>query len=414
MDLRRRLARLDRLTRKSPAAANADPSTVLGPSAEPRARLAVGLGLQPVGGTGSVYTRRRQEDLPPPDRGCADLAGLFTRPPEGDLTHGDLLFLDTETTGLAGGTGTLAFLVGLAWWEGRRLVVEQVLMTDPDGERDLLDRVSSAARGHRAVVTYNGAAFDLPLLRTRAICNRLRGLVDHLAGLDMVVPARRLWRRCLPDCRQQTLETHVCGLDARCADIPGRDIPAAWFAFLRGEDAGGMAGILEHNLLDMRGMAILWDRILGLRDVADAGPGTAGDAMAWTRCWSLARVALTRGHREVAGRWLRCAVDGWARDRSGHEVPDADATLSAFLRDGVRICKRLRDWKLLADLLAAGLAARPGDAGLHREAAILYEHRVRDLDTALMHALQCGEQRRVTRLRTRLDKQGQAERRGSS
>lgn len=414
MDLRRRLARLDRLTRKSPAAAPEGPVAGTVPPADSRTQLAAGLGLKPTGRTGSVYTRRRQEDLPPPDRGCADLAGLFTRLPAGELAHGDLLFLDTETTGLAGGTGTLAFLVGLAWWEGSRLVIEQVLMTDPDGERDLLALVASAARGRRAVVTYNGAAFDLPLLRTRAICNRLRGLVDHLAGLDMVVPARRLWRRCLPDCRQQTLETLVCGLEPRCDDIPGRDIPAAWFAFLRGEDAGGMARILEHNLLDMRGMAVLWDRILGMRDVADAGPGAAGETEAWTRCWSLARVALERGRGDAAGRWLRCAIDGWSTSGRRKDSPESDAAASAFLRDGVRICKRLRNWSLLGDLLAAGLTVRPLDAGLHREAAILYEHRVRDLDTALNHALQCGEQRRVTRLRTRLERHRETEGRGAS
>jgi len=367
------------------------------------------LGMESLDPGARIHRRQTAYPWPPPTLVTADLVGLFPALPAEPLPASALLFLDTETTGLAGGPGTLAFLVGLAWWDGDRFVVEQILMSDPDGERSLLERVASAADGKEAVVTFNGASFDLPLLRTRGVMNRIRGMLTPLAGLDLVVPSRRLWSRTLPDCRQQTLETRICGLERGPGDIDGRDIPAAWFAFLHGEDLRGMAAILEHNRRDMCGMARLWEQ-LGLWAARIDGRKDAGpDALLeqWSCSWSLARVAWLRGRRDGVRSWLNVALD-----QLTGSAGDPDADLGRFLRDGVRLAKGLRDWPLLSRVLTVGLEILPGTPWLHREAAILHEHRLRDLDTALQHALQCGEQGRVGRLERRMGRRGQEPRPG--
>lgn len=398
MDLRTRLARLDGLNRRP--AGTGEPEdpvrTRILPSAED-------LGMAALDPGSRVYGRQTAYPWPSPALVTSDLVGLFPTLPAEPLPASALLFLDTETTGLAGGTGTLAFLVGLAWWEGDRFVVEQILMSDPDGERRLLERVSAAAGGKEAVVTFNGASFDLPLLRTRGVLNRIRGMLSSLAGLDLVVPSRRLWSRTLPDCRQQTLETRICGLQRGPGDIDGRDIPAAWFAFLHGEDIEGMAAILEHNRRDMCGMARLWEQ-LGLWAAQVDGQEDSGPdplLQQWSCSWSLARVAWLRGRRDRARFWLHEALEQLA-DEGGADEADR----VRFLRDGVRLAKGLRDWPLLSRVLTFGLEALPGTPWLHREAAILHEHRLRNLDTALQHALQCGEQGRVGRLERRMGRRG--------
>jgi len=331
-----------------------------------------------------------------------DLAGLFTAPPPGDLGRRDLLFLDLETTGLAGGTGTLAFLAGLAWWEGDDFIVRQLLLTDPDHEDVMLGMIDRAAAGRRAVVTYNGASFDLPLLRSRALLNRRRGFLDGPVSLDLVVPARRFWRRTLPDCRQQTLETLVCGLERGPGDIDGRDIPGVWFAFLRGEDDPRLAAVLRHNRRDMLGMACIWNSFLHWLDVADgtAPPVTDPFFHHWSLAWSLGRISAGRGRVDRMTHWLGMALDLLDDEPPGRR-PGAEVH-GGFWLDAVQMAKRNRCWPLLRRVVDRGLKTAGAGLWLHREAAILHEHRLGNLDRALAHALSCREENRVARLEKKL------------
>src|SRR6185312_2978496 len=142
---------------------------------------------------------------------------------------GGLLFLDTETTGLAGGTGTYAFLVGAALIEDGRVVVHQYFMRDFDEEPALLAALEPLLTRASAVVTYNGAGFDLPLLETRFVLGRRRWPAS-LPHLDLLKPARRVWTGWLSDCRLATLESTVLGL-AREDDVPGAFIPLIYFDY---------------------------------------------------------------------------------------------------------------------------------------------------------------------------------------
>src|SRR2546426_3204349 len=160
-----------------------------------------------------------------------------------------LLFLDAETTGLAGGTGTYAFLIGAAWLEDDRLILAQHFMRDFDEEPALLAALRLLLERASAVVTFNGASFDLPLLETRFIMARRRWPAA-LPHLDLLRPSRRVWTSCFADCRLATLEREVIGV-VRDDDIPGALIPALYFDFLRSRRAAPLGRVLAHNRDDI-------------------------------------------------------------------------------------------------------------------------------------------------------------------
>lgn len=178
-------------------------------------------------------------------------AGLPDRPdPE------SLLFLDTETTGLAGGTGTLAFLVGAARIRGNHLEVLQLLLTGFGGECALLERVSPLIGGAGHLVTFNGKSFDLPLLRARARLARRALAVEEPPHLDLLHVTRRRLREDWPDCRLRTAETEALGF-TRTDDLPGAEVPAAWQRWLQRRDASLLPRILDHNREDLVSLAAL-------------------------------------------------------------------------------------------------------------------------------------------------------------
>jgi len=187
---------------------------------------------------------------------AAPLAGLPTPAPR-ELLHG-LRVLDIETTGLAGGTGTLAFLVGVAQFEADgTLLVEQLVLGAPAEEERLLARLGDTLEGATLLVTFNGRSFDAPLLRTRCVLRRRApGPLATAPHLDLLGISRRLWRGRGCDCRLQTLERAVLG-SRRIDDFPGSLAPAAYTEFLRGGDASVLAPIIEHNRLDLVGTAAL-------------------------------------------------------------------------------------------------------------------------------------------------------------
>jgi uncharacterized protein YprB with RNaseH-like and TPR domain len=187
-------------------------------------------------------------------------------PPSGGLSlrSGDLLFFDLETTGLSGGSGTTAFLAafGRLAPPGGTLRIDQYLLLDYPGESDFLDALTgelrkppSPAGGASPVVSYNGKSFDAQILKTRCLMNGTAPPV--FAHIDLLHPARRLWKRLLPNCSQGEIETSVLGLD-RSGDVPGALAPEIWFSFLKSGDAGALEGIANHNLRDIRGLASLF------------------------------------------------------------------------------------------------------------------------------------------------------------
>ena len=291
-----------------------------------------------------------------------DLLSRVTRA-EAPVTqrHG-LLFLDTETTGLAGGTGTYAFLVGAALLEADRVVVTQYFMRDLDEEPALLAALGPLLERATGLVTFNGAGFDLPLLETRFVLARRRWPAA-LPHLDLLWPARRVWTACLPDCRLATLEREVFGL-ARESDVAGGLIPALYFEFLRSRRAERLAPVFAHNRDDLLSLVALtgWlGEALHGRVAAVRGEEMAGLGRLWEP------VDLSR-----ALAWYRASLDAGLPDDAAHAVRLRLA----------RWEKRQAQWGAACALWEAAARHVTFDPRPWEELAKFHEHRARDLAAA--------------------------------
>ena len=188
------------------------------------------------------------------DRGVEALATCLGLAPD-DLRRP--LFLDTETTGLSGGTGTVAFLVGLAWREADGLTLAQYFLRDFDEENALLWAVGECVREAGVIVSYNGRCFDWPLLQTRLVMRRAAW--PSPPHFDLLTMARRIFKPRLPDCALQTIEQAVLDLH-RADDLPGSLIPSRYFAWLRDGDPHILDPVFTHNRQDVLSMALLLAR----------------------------------------------------------------------------------------------------------------------------------------------------------
>jgi uncharacterized protein YprB with RNaseH-like and TPR domain len=198
--------------------------------------------------------------------GMPDAAAVRLLAPDAPEDISDVqrwLFLDTETTGLMGGTGTYPFLVGLAWCEGGGLEVEQLFMREYSEERSLLAALAERLAERPVLVTFNGKSFDWPLLETRYRMTRIFPPPAPRAHLDFLHPARNLWRLRLGSVRLSQLERHVLGWD-RGDDLVSELIPRIYLDFVRHGHAEPLVPVFHHNQMDLRGLAGLSGRILSL------------------------------------------------------------------------------------------------------------------------------------------------------
>lgn len=196
---------------------------------------------------------------------------LIPSPSDAAADPSQWLFLDTETTGLAGGTGTYPFLIGIAWWDAGGLEVEQLFMRDHSEEHSILAALADRMAERRVLVTFNGKSFDWPLLETRFRMTRQIRLPAPRAHLDFLHPARNLWRLRLGSVRLAQLERHVLGWD-RGMDVMSELIPTIYFEFLRGGTPDPLVPVFQHNQMDLRGLAALAAHVVALlRDPESRG-----------------------------------------------------------------------------------------------------------------------------------------------
>lgn len=276
-------------------------------------------------------------------------------------------FLDVETSGLAGGTGTVAFLIGLALVESDCVRVRQYFMPDFGDEPALLCAVNADLTGRRTLVTYNGKTFDWPLLETRFVMNRLRPAMRSPLHIDLLHAARRIWQEHLADRRLATVEAQILGHE-RTDDVPGALIPALYFAYQRGGDARPLRPVLEHNEQDLISLIAL----LGLIGEALADPVNSRLRHA-AEYHGLGRWCVDLGFPETGLLCLELA-------RRNPLSPGAEEHL---LRDLAGLYKRLRQQddanRIWESLVAAGvLSTQP-----YVELAKYHEHTERDYGAAL-------------------------------
>jgi uncharacterized protein YprB with RNaseH-like and TPR domain len=314
-------------------------------------------------------------DALPPVEGCWPELSLLA----GGPCTGRALFVDLETTGLAGGAGTYAFLVGCAWFESGVLRIRQFFLSSFAAERALLEAVCDLAGECTVVVTYNGKTFDLPLIETRFLLHRLETPFARMPHVDMLHPARRMWR---PDddridggsCRLTHVEQLLCG-HLREGDVPGFEIPSRYFQYVRSGDARPLEGVLEHNRLDLISLALVTARAAQLVEGGATVARTAREAL------GLGRLYERSGAMDRARACFARAA-GLAPDPL-----DADAVMRAeALRAYAVLLRRERRHAEAAAAWQQIVALRQSPAHILREAAealaIHHEHRLRDPRTA--------------------------------
>jgi len=164
-----------------------------------------------------------------------------------------LLLFDTETTGLAGGTGTRAFMIGVGDWHEGRFRERQLLITTLAGEAAMLDCFAAWLRPDTVLVSYNGKSYDSPLLKTRFRLLQRACPLEGLAHIDLLHPVRRRWRGTWENCRLATAERQLLQV-VREDDLPGSEAPAAWLGYLRGGSAQPLHRVARHNSQDLRSL----------------------------------------------------------------------------------------------------------------------------------------------------------------
>jgi len=297
--------------------------------------------------------------------------------PEDIADTGQWLFLDTETTGLTGGTGTYPFLIGLAWWEGGGLEVEQLFMREYSEERSLLAALSERLAERTVLVTFNGKSFDWPLLETRFRMTRTMAPPVPRAHLDFLHPARNLWRLRLGSVRLSQLERHVLGWD-RGADLVSELIPRIYLDFVRGGQPDPLVPVFEHNQMDLCGLAGLSARILSL----------LGDEQDSSRdgleLYGVSRICERRGELKRARQLYEQSI--------GLVLPaETDRCARMAL---ARLAKRDRDFARARELWESTLGDTPEGYHAYEQLAIYYEHEARDPGQALAIARQALAQLR--------------------
>jgi len=310
--------------------------------------------------------------------GSMDISNLHELPPDllNSLSAGAIAsshpsrwaFLDTETTGLAGGTGTYAFLIGVGNIEPSGFRLRQFFMRDYGEEPSLLRRLSEHLAQFDVLITYNGKTYDQPLLETRFRMARARHPFERMEHLDLLFGARRLWKLRLESCRLVELENQILGVE-RQGDLPGEMIPYYYFEYLRTQQAFKLVPIFHHNAIDILSLACLTAIVpFAFRSPEEHAFRHGADVI------GLARWVLQAGRHEEALRLFRRAVElGLPDDLMFRTLWDIGAMEKRLGRSDAALA-------VFTDLAASRNAYR---VRAFRELAMHYEHRERNYAMAL-------------------------------
>jgi len=271
------------------------------------------------------------------------------------------IFIDTETTGLSGGAGTVAFLVGVGYFTDECFIVRQYLMRDYDEEQFLLAHTAFDIREKKLLCTFNGATFDLPLLEVRFTMQRMREEYEKKPHLDLLPISRRVWKLRLKKCNLTALECAVLG-EEREDDLPGALVPERYFSFLKTRDFSLLDDILSHNEQDIVSLAHILNRLLQLHEAPLLAKNPED-------LFSLGRIYEKRGKHEGARNCYRAADQG---------------IVSALARNSMAESYRKNgDWEEAAKIYQRMIASHQGGIAPLIAMAKICEHRKRDIAAAI-------------------------------
>lgn len=291
------------------------------------------------------------------------------------------LFLDTETTGLSKGAGTIAFLVGVGYVEDDAFIVEQYQMRDYPDEPELISRIGELMERFSCVCTFNGKNFDMPLLETRFTMCRMRHLWKDMENIDLLYPARRTWKLRLGSCRLSRLEEMILGLP-RENDLPGSEVPQRFFEYLKNGDESLLADILDHNKQDIATLATLLVKLCNINDAPEKLTDNRD-------LFSMGRSLENQGELKPARELYRISA-----------IPAPAGTLSALT--GERVCgmanqrlyalyRKSGDTESMKAVLEQMLQRKQMPGWTLIELSKLYEHRIKDYPKALEYARKAGQ-----------------------
>ncbi len=312
------------------------------------------------------------------------LAALGRDPRFATFPHERLILLDTETTGLAGGTGTHVFLVGLGFLEhgadgALAFVVRQYFLRQLREERALLHALGATLGGYDALVSFNGKSFDWPLLVSRFVLARQRTEIESRAWphLDLLHPARRVWKHRLPSCSLGTIEREVLGID-RGSDVPGALIPELYFRYLREGDPTPLLPVLTHNESDIVTLLTLLIHLGQLLSDDAAIASTVGQVLTGADHYGLATLHAALGREAASLRAYRAAL----------AAPNLSPALRREARFALALAlKRARRWEealpLWRECCRAEARRKRPDPWAHIELAKYHEHAARDYPAAI-------------------------------
>ncbi len=324
------------------------------------------------------------------------LAHLAIDPTLEEVDLQDMLFLDTETTGLVGGTGTIPFLIGLGWFEDQSLCVEQLFLRQLGQERPMLKWLTERLERSSMLVTYNGKTFDWPLIRTRYVMNQLP-IPRTPPHLDLLHCARRVYKKRLGEVRLVHVEEKVLGM-RREDDVDGSEIPIRYLDYLRTGNVARLVPVIEHNAHDIVSLAAVLAR-LGERYERLEPADDPEDHLGY------AKVAQRVGALDLSLEFATAAAKG----SSGRHLAVEAFLMVAKLRN------KMSDIDAEEHALKSALEEAGWDAELaspvHLALAKLFEHRRKDLFRALDHAEHTagsegpeGQAHRVARLHRRIER----------
>jgi uncharacterized protein YprB with RNaseH-like and TPR domain len=277
------------------------------------------------------------------------------------------LFMDTETIGLAGGAGTVAFLIGAGYFlDDGVFRLDQCFMRDYDDEEPMLAYLAELFTGRETVVGYNSKSFDLPLMRTRFIQNRIPFRLDGFAHYDLMHAARRFWKVRLGSCTLQNVEKEILGLH-RTGDVPSHLIPQFWFDYLRTRDARPLKGVFYHHQMDILSLVALAGHVCQVLDVPNGGGfDHAEDRLSLVRVY----------YRQKKYADVLTQANGFIEreDRSPLRRECLEMLASAQ--------KRLGEFAAMAETLQLLVEEFPSNITARLELAKHHEHRTRNLERA--------------------------------
>lgn len=276
------------------------------------------------------------------------------------------VFLDTETSGLAGGTGTFAFMVGIGWWEPDGFRLQQSFLREPAEETAMLAALDEILTPFQTVVTFNGKSFDIPLLNGRHILSALKSPFAEMQHVDLLALSRRVWRNRLPSRALGSLEQEILSVERSEEEIPGWMVPEMYFEYLKSGNSSPMAGVFYHNKMDILSLAALFLHLSNL----------LSNPMNWLADEGLDLIAIAKLYDETGRRDQ--AISLYEHSLSlGLPRPFFIQTLYRYAdlaRKEGKLEQTVRLWQKAAEYQEYSACL---------DLAKYYEHRLRDYQTAM-------------------------------